>query len=270
MTSTITVDGRTTAYLEAGTGPGRPLLLVHGYTGGKDDFAGVLDELAASRRVVAVDLPGHGGSAPPENPAEYGLGPIAAWLLRLADALELGEHHLLGHSHGGLVVQRVAAAASHRLASLILMDTGMGALREEAADHAVAMALAARDEGLQAAWDVARKRPPPPLVRPPDPERDARFQARFFALSPDAFVGGARNLTQSAPLGAFLRGIDIPVLVLHGEHDDVWLPSEQALLARTVARARYAVIPDAAHSPQVENPKHWLGEVTQFLAEVEP
>jgi pimeloyl-ACP methyl ester carboxylesterase len=256
---TLTLDDRTAAYDEAGGPGGPPLLLVHGFTGGRDDFAGVLDALGEDRRVVAVDLPGHGGSAGPDDPAAYGLGALAAWVLRFADAAGLGEHHLLGHSLGGLIAQRAAALGSERLRSLTLMDTGLGALREEASERIVAIALAARDEGPEAA--LARSLDGAELPA----DEHAAALARFRSLHPAAVVGGARGLVGAAPLGAFLRGIDIPVLVVHGEDDEAWRPNEQRLLARTVAGAVHAIVPGAAHSPQREAPEAWTAIVRGFL-----
>lgn len=269
MTSTATVDGRRVAYVRAGSSRATPLVLVHGFTGSKEDFKPVLGSLAADRPVIAMDLPGHGDSEGSDDPAAYGLATTAAWLLRFADELGLEDFHLLGHSMGGLVVQRTAAVASQRLASLTLMGTGLGALREEAGEHITEVAIAARDQGLEAAWAVVLARPAREFVLPADPQRDEFCYRRFFALPPAAIVGGARNLISAAPLGAFLYGIDIPVLVIHGEHDDAWLPSEQALLARTIAGARLVVVPDAVHSPQLENRDYWTKAVTEFLAEAD-
>jgi pimeloyl-ACP methyl ester carboxylesterase len=256
---TLTLDSRTVAYDEAGTSGAAPLLLVHGFTGGRDDFAGVLDVLAEDRRVVAVDLPGHGGSDGPDDADAYGLSAVASWVLRLADALDLGEAHLLGHSLGGLVVQRAAAAASQRLRSLVLMDTGLGALREEPGERIASIAIALRDSGPEAALAVSLDG-----ADVPDAEREAAL-TRFRALEPAAVVGGARNLIGAAPLGAFLRGIDIPVLVIHGEDDEAWLGNEQRLLAATVAGAEHRVVPGAAHSPQQEQPEAWCEAVRDFL-----
>lgn len=269
MTSTITVAGRVAAYLESGGGAGRPLLCVHGFTGSKEDFAPVLDELGRDRRVVAVDLPGHRESEGSDDPGAYALGPTSRWVLQFADAIGLSDFHLLGHSMGGLVVQHVAASASQRLLSLVLFATGMGALRDEAADHVTRMAIAARDEGMEAAWQEGQSRPAPALEPAPDPARDEFVHRRFLALPLAAVIGGARNLIGAAPLGAFLRGIDVPVLVIHGEHDDAWLPSEQAQLARIVPGARYVVVPGAVHSPQLQNPEYWTKAVADFLSEAE-
>ena len=269
MPATTTVDGRPVTYRDEGDGPGAPLLLVHGWTGSKEDFDPVVTPLADQRRVLAVDLPGHGGSQGSDDPADYGLAAMAAWLLRFADAVGVGELHLLGHSLGGLIVQRTAALASQRLLSLALMSTGLGALREEAGDFVVRVAVAARDLGMEAALDEAATRPAREFVLPPNPQRDAFVMRRFLALPPAAVVGGARNLIGAAPLGAFLYGIDIPVLVISGQHDDTWTPGEQALLARTVAGAKQVVVPDTAHSPQLENTDYWLKVVGDFLAGTE-
>lgn len=269
MTSPLTIDGRPVAFSRLDGGPGRPLLLVHGFTGSKEDFAPVMVPLAEARTVVAVDLPGHMESEGPDDPAAYGLPALATWLLQVADELDLGDFHLLGHSLGGMVVQRVAAAASQRLDSMILMDTGLGALREEAAEVVTRVAVAARDRGMEAAWEESQRRPPRVHTPSPNPDREVFVRRRFLALNPAAVVGEARSLIGAAPLGAFLRGIDIPVLIIHGEHDDAWIPSEQALLARTVAGARHIVVPDAVHSPQLENTDYWLKAVTTFLADAE-
>jgi pimeloyl-ACP methyl ester carboxylesterase len=269
MTATTTVDDRRVTYRESGNGRRAPLLLVHGFTGSSDDFDPVLAGLGRDRRVIAVDLPGHGDSEGSDDQAIYGLGAMSTWLLRFADTIGLEEFHLLGHSMGGLIVQRTAALASQRLDSLVLMATGMGALREEAGEVATRIAVAARDRGMEAALEEAANRPERVVVGEVDPQREAFVMRRFLALQPAAVIAGARNLITAAPLGAFLRGIDIPVLVIHGEHDDAWSPAEQAFLARTIRGAKHVVVPDAVHSPQWENTEFWLKSVRTFLSEAE-
>lgn len=241
----------------------RPLVLVHGWTGSKEDFDPVLEVLSAERRVVAPDLPGHGGTPTPAGAtaADHDVATTARWVVALLDALDLGEVHLLGHSLGGLVAQRVAYLASERLASLTLVGSGIGAVGEATADRILRVALTARDEGMDAAWAV--------VVDGADggggDPREAFVRRRFLAMDPEVVLGGARALTTAAPLGAFLRGIDLPVLVCHGEGDEAWLPHEQRLAARTIAGAVYRVVPDAMHSPAVENPRGLLDVLVPFL-----
>ena len=88
---------------EAGAG-GRPLLLVHGFCGAKEDFAEAVPALAQRGwHVVAPDLRGHGESDAPPRPHAYGLEIFAADVVALADALGWPRFSLLGHSMGGMV-----------------------------------------------------------------------------------------------------------------------------------------------------------------------
>jgi len=270
--TTLEIAGRTVAYSELGDG-GVPLLLLHGYTGGREDFDPVLAGLADGRRVIAVDFPGHGGSEGDDDPAAHGLAVTSAWTLEVADALGLEEFSLLGHSLGGLVAQRVAAAASHRLRALVLSATGLGAPRDEITEPLTRVALAARDQGLEAAFEVTAAAfaecDLDPDFLAERRKREPELRARYLRLPVPAVVGGARALLNAMPLGAFLRGIDVPVLVIHGEHDYVWMAAEQALLARTVLGARRVVVPGTFHSPQLEHPEAWLRLVVPFLETAE-
>ncbi len=83
-------EGRVSvAVAEAGEG-GRPLLLVHGFTGAKEDFGDWFDRLADDGWwVVAPDLRGHGRSGRPVDPSAYSFELMAADVVALADALEL-------------------------------------------------------------------------------------------------------------------------------------------------------------------------------------
>lgn len=269
---TLELDGRTVAYVDSGgDGSDRPpVLCLHGWTGSKEDYDLVVPRLAEDRRVVVPDLPGHQGSDGFGDEAAYGLAPLGAWVLRLLDALELDEVHLVAHSHGGLVAQRLAAVGSHRLRSLVLVGTGLGAVREEAAEVVAQTVAAARAGGMAAAWEASRiELPAAPGVAEVRAAREAFTRARFHALEPEALIGMARNLIGSAPVGAPLRGLDVPALVVTGEYDHAWLAHEQGLLARTVRRARHVVLIGGDHTPQVTSPEVFVDVVARFLREAD-
>src|SRR5205809_1215002 len=108
---------------EAGTG-GRPLLLVHGFCGAKEDFTEYLDRLAdAGWHAVAVDLRGHGGSDHPSGEDAYGLELFADDVWALAEALGWSRLFLLGHSMGGLVAQVATLRHPERVRALVPTDT---------------------------------------------------------------------------------------------------------------------------------------------------
>ncbi|OYD81369.1 alpha/beta fold hydrolase [Azospirillum brasilense] len=118
------IEGGPAAYLSMGQG-GVPVLLLHGFAGDSLTWQFNAAALAADRRVLAVDLPGHGAST-----LEVGdgrVGAFAPWLLRLLNALEIQRVHAVGHSMGGYVALELARLAPGRVASLSLVaSAGLG------------------------------------------------------------------------------------------------------------------------------------------------
>src|SRR5262245_476301 len=96
-------------------------LLIHGYTGSKEDFCEVGPLLAArGYRFVAFDNRGQHESAHSQRDDAYTIASLARDAIDLADGFALERPHLLGHSFGGLVAQRAVLMEPNRWASLTL------------------------------------------------------------------------------------------------------------------------------------------------------
>ncbi|MBL8057900.1 MAG: alpha/beta fold hydrolase, partial [Anaerolineales bacterium] len=151
----LTVDGLS-YNLEAG-GAGEPLVLLHGFTGSAANWRAGRPALEARHQVLAVDLPGHGGSDAPADPARYTMAHTVADLAGLLDQLGLRTIFLLGYSMGGRVARHFAAAYPERVRGLILESASPGLVtaEERAARMAADAALAERieREGLAAFVD---------------------------------------------------------------------------------------------------------------------
>src|SRR5919204_5476599 len=96
------VKGARLRYYVGGEGP--PLVLVHGLGGAASNWTALAPLLAARRRVLIPDLPGHGGSAPLR--AAPSLVPYADRVLRLAQLEGMLPAPLVGHSLGGVIALR--------------------------------------------------------------------------------------------------------------------------------------------------------------------
>jgi pimeloyl-ACP methyl ester carboxylesterase len=262
------------AIAESGQG-GRPLVLVHGFTGAKEDFTDWLDPLAERGwHAVAVDQRGHGDSTKPADEAAYSFELYAADLLALLDALGWARAVVLGHSMGGMVVQTAVLAEPDRFDGLVLMDTSHKALRADPDIIELAIAIA-RTEGMpavMAAQEAAASQNP--LAN--------EIADRMVATVPGYKEFGDRKMLASSPAmyAAMLRsitdhgaGIDrlpglasvtVPTLVIVGEADAPFRKPSQRM-ADAIPGAELAVIPDAAHSPQFENPELWWKALSAFL-----
>lgn len=254
---------------ETGAG-GRPLLLVHGFAGAKEDFADWWDQLAdRGWHVVAPDLRGHGASDHPPNASDYNLDILEADLIALVDDLGWDKFVLLGHSMGGMVGQMIAIHAPERLEGLVLMDTVAGPV-EGSRLALFVMRAVSRLFGLKAMARLGRKPPPrsPESVRRLYAERPgygASVEAKVRATSPVMARAMMAELTRGADRLPELRSLDLPVSVIAGEHDMPGFVVAAKAMADAIPGAKLAILAGAAHSPQFETPDVWWAAVTDFL-----
>jgi len=263
------------AIAEAGIG-GRPLMLVHGFTGAKEDFTDFLEPLAERGwHAVAPDLRGHGASDHPADEESYSLDIIAADLLALADALGWGSFVLLGHSMGGMVAQHLLLAQPERVRGLVLMDTTHGPVDWVEADTAALAAAVVREEGIAALMEALK------LLRADDPLMTPAFlrlleekpgysefcDAKLLASAPAMWLAMASALLTQPDRLDLLAEVDVPTLVIVGEQDTPFVAHGERM-AKTIPGARLAIIPNAGHSPQFENPGAWWSALSSFLEDV--
>ncbi len=104
--STVEAAGRAIRVGRAGEGEGAPVVLIHGYSGDLNNWLFNLEPLIALGPVIALDLPGHGGSA--KDVGDGSLKTLADTVAAVLDALGVAEAHLVGHSLGAAVAARLA------------------------------------------------------------------------------------------------------------------------------------------------------------------
>lgn len=267
----------TLSVAEAGAG-GRPLLLVHGFTGAKEDFTDWLDPLAElGWHAVAPDQRGHGDSEQPGDEAAYSFDAFAADLLGLLDALGWSSTVALGHSMGGMVLQTAVLRAPGRFEAIVLMDTSHRSLRADPGLVDLAVGIA-RTEGMAAvlAAQEALADDDQPLgndidrrMKAEDPAYKAFGDGKLLASSPAMYASMIRAITSTDEPDRLpaLGSLTVPALVLVGEHDEPFLKPARRM-AEGIAGAELVVIPDAAHSPQFENPDPWWKALRSFLERI--
>jgi len=168
--------------------------------------------------------------------------------------------HLLGHSFGGVVARAAAIASPGSFADLTMLCSGphgwAGRLEREAD--------IVRTRGSDGWWNEDN----PHTVGRADAEltADEAFRRlRMGRTSDDNLIAGAGILADETDSTGELLETGLPVLVAHGAADPAWPQDWQRTMA-LLLNGQYAVIPDAAHSPQLENPAATAAVLAGFWA----
>jgi pimeloyl-ACP methyl ester carboxylesterase len=236
---------------------------LHGFCQSSAYWAPTLERLTASGiHGLAPDLPGFGRS--PSEPGPYTMSAMADAIVRMLDARGIDRMRLVGGSMGGVVAQQLVLRHADRVERLLLVATG-AVMGDPAAGLAKADAIAT------ASWDEAAVAP---IVdgffhrRPPDGEI-ARLRAIALSASHHAAAEAARSNAQSDTLDALAR-IEAPTLIVQGAHDRARTPEHGALMRERIGHAMLAVIADAGHTPQLEQPDVFHQIALPFLLARDP
>jgi pimeloyl-ACP methyl ester carboxylesterase len=238
--------------------------LVHGYTGSKEDWTYAAPRLIESFFVVSYDQRGHGESSKPQGSSHYSLDILASDLAGVIEALGFESCHLVGHSMGGVVVQRfLQRMGTSATTCVALSDTLHVGGRPSPLEEDIALV---ESGGMEAAWAARVARTPANPFFDAMPDVAEWLRRRFLEMSPDAFIAVGDALLDMPDTLPFLRTLDLPVLVTCGERDETTSPAANRAIAEAIPGGCYKEIAFAGHTPQVENVSAWLGAVVPFLA----
>ncbi|MGQ9926399.1 MAG: 2-succinyl-6-hydroxy-2,4-cyclohexadiene-1-carboxylate synthase [Chloroflexaceae bacterium] len=254
------------------SGHGLPLLLLHGFTGSAEEWAGLIPALAPLCQVIAVDLPGHGRAPAPADPACYTMERTVADLLALLDHLGYAACEVLGYSMGGRVALHLAVTAPGRVRALILESASPGIEdpAERAARAAADVALAAHIEGEGLEWFVDYWTGLPLFAsqaRLPEAAR-AALRARRLRGSATGYANSLRGMGvgRQRSLWADLPRLTMPALIISGELDTTYV-AIGARMAAAMPLACQAIVPGAGHTVHLERPEAFRELVVGYMTE---
>ncbi len=223
-------------------GEGRPLLLLHGGAG-PASMSGFATRLADSHKVrtLAPIHPGFAGTDRPEGVNSIaGLADVYA---RLLDGLALDDVVVVGNSIGGWIAAELALLHPYGMRHLVLID----AVGIEVPGHPVTDVSAMTvPEIMQLSFHD-----PQPFLR--DPASLSAEEQAILAANQTALRTYAPAMTDPS-LASRLAGLDLPTVVLWGDSDGIVEVEYGRAHAEAIARARFVVLTDTGHMPQLETP----------------
>jgi 2-succinyl-6-hydroxy-2,4-cyclohexadiene-1-carboxylate synthase len=266
----LTLHGLDYHYIVRGAGPA--LFLLHGFTGSAASWTRHVERFAGDFTCVAVDLPGHGRTASPADPARYAMERVVDDLVALCANLGIERAAWLGYSMGGRLALGVGVLAPQVVSALILegASPGLAEPTERAARVASDDVLAARLErdGLVPFIDFWERIPLFATQERLPAERRAALRQQRLRNNPQGLANSLRGMGQGAQplLRDRLGEVRVPTLLVAGEEDAKFRALADEMAA-AMPNARAEVIPGAGHAAHFEQPAIFEDLVLGFLRE---
>ena len=259
---------------------GYPLICLHGGPGLDHwSFADYLDGLAPDVRVILADQRAHGMSDPAPRET-WTMEQLARDVVDLADALELEQWSLLGHSFGGMVALQVAVDHPDAPAALVLANT-LPSLRwwEQTLANIDTLEPPEVRERVKWGWeyegtDLEMKRRALEAEWPfhfadVHDERVGEYLRRaapqILSPEPNAALLGAGGSLHRWDLESRLGHVRARTLVTTGRHERTCAPEAAELMAERIPNAELRVFEQSAHFPFVEEQDAFLDAVREFV-----
>jgi pimeloyl-ACP methyl ester carboxylesterase len=279
-------DGATARIVARGPKDGRPVVLLHGITLGAEVWPYQLRDLPGEgMRVLAVDLRGHGGSAPPGR-SQLTLDRMASDVSEILDELDLEGAVIVGHSMGGMVALRMLGAdpwtaqGHGRVAALLLVATTANATRRRGLPG-LSELIAVSQPLMSSGAGLACRLPGPTL-----PANDLAFllaRITFGDFSSPRQVRFTGELTSDVPVRVsaelmveiirynaeeVLPTISLPTMVVVGDHDLMTPLSQSEYITAHIKGSSITVLPGCGHMVMLERPDELNKAIVELAARV--
>lgn len=246
------------------------LVMLHGYTGSKENWYRLCAALPRRYRLIAPDLPGWGESGRDEG-ADYGFAAQAERVAAFLQHVAPGQVMLLGHSMGGGIAALVAARHPGSVARLVLLDAAGVEFSENAFGRAVLEGdnpfgiedAAALERYLSVLFHQRGARPALPWPGSWAYVAHRRREAAFEAGVLDRI---GRSDERFLPWQEAAR-IRQPTLLLWGAHDAVIDPSAMDVYAQRIPHARRRLLQRSGHMTLMEEPRAVADAVVALIEE---
>jgi pimeloyl-ACP methyl ester carboxylesterase len=268
----VQANGAELHLLEWGDPDGEPVLMVHGMRAHARWFTPVGPAVGTRFRALSLDLRGHGDSA---HTPPYGHAIYAQDVAALVNALDLQRPILVGHSMGGGVTARAAAALGTRLRALVIVDSAFGPPPRPSFARRASDPPTERTASDFASWHEARARF---KLRPGDTVADPELLDHLALHALRALPGGRfawrfdPNVAQRAgqpPVGPpDVSAVRCPVISIWGEHSPMLRridPRDVAERFPSAAWTAAEIVAGAHHHVFLDQPDAFNAVLLRYL-----
>ena len=244
-------------------GQGVPLVLLHANPGDSQDFEAVIPALSKNYRVLALDWPGYGQSALPQQPESVGVLFFYQCLREFLAAVALPPAFFIGNSLGGNAAARLASESPALVRGLVLVAPGGFTIPNFISRSFCKL------QGSRFSLSPYRFASLYLKLRTATTQAMLERASTTQAAAPQMTLNRAiwRNFaTSDNDLRSVAQGIKAPMLLLFGKHDPVIPANKDGKVAAAIIPRAKLVALSCGHASFAEVPELFLAEVQPFLA----
>lgn len=258
------LNNSTIGYSDQGTG--LPIVFLHAFPLNRTMWASQERQLSLQFRIITIDLRGHGESDAPLW--RYTLEQSADDVSALLDHLGIQRALFVGLSMGGYILFAFYRKYAARVKGLILADTKAQADTEEGKNGRFQLAQIAYKKGSSAIADVMIPKLLSPATIQTNPGLVQQVRAMIEGNQISGITGDLMAMAERPDSVPLLSQITCPTQIIVGELDQAPPPSDAKLMAEQILHARLAIIPNAAHLTNLEQPEAFNQIVSAFASEL--
>ncbi|MBI1806664.1 MAG: alpha/beta fold hydrolase [Ignavibacteria bacterium] len=253
-------------YEVGGPRTGIPVVFIHGFPFNKSMWKPQVDALKKDYYVITYDVRGHGASDVGDG--QYTVEYFVDDLIGLLDHVKISRAVVVGLSMGGYIALRAIERNPERFRGVILCDTRSEADNNEGKIKRANQAKAVQTDGLRKFAESFVKVVFYEKTFETNPRAVEMIREIIERSDPRAVVGTIIALAGRTDSTSALYTINVPTLILVGQHDGLTPPSASHAMKEKIPKAELHVIPNAAHLSNLENPEEFNTHLANFLKTV--
>ena len=258
------INGVRLHWREAGAGD--PVILIHGFPFRSTMWGPQLEAVPEGWRFIAPDLRGFGESE--RGDAALTMDLFADDIVALMDHLAIDQAVIVGLSMGGYIALSFAERYPDRMRALVLVSTRASADSAEASANRRKLAGQVRSDGAKPVVDSMGPKLVAGASRIKRPQVPTFVTNMMQTTAPETLAAALEGMAARPDRRELLSKIDVSTMVVHGDQDEIIPAEEMEFLARMVRGAKYEVVPNVGHLPNLEAPDVFnklLGNFLNFL-----
>ncbi len=260
---TATINNLKIQYTDTGIEHASPVIFIHGFPFNHEMWKEQTQLLADTHRVITYDVRGHGKS-------ELGDGHVLIDFLvddlfALMDHLGIQAANVAGLSMGGYIALRGIEREPERFLSLVLANTKSEADPNEAKAKRADAIRTILNDGVEAFAENFLKSIFAPDSFDKHPQEIRKVRKMIEQTSPDTLCSILIALAARTDTTESLEKINVPALILVGDHDQLTPPAAAQGMATRIRDAHIHIIPEAAHMSNLENPDEFNTQLRDFF-----